>query len=366
MTIGVGIIGTGWVVETIHLPFFLQDERISRVCLFDTDLNRAEHLGKSDPRIESYPSIDKIFANQEIDLVVICTPNYLHAEQIRKALHAGKIVLCEKPICINDDEVNEITSLFHQYPNKLYVSLPNRFREDIKAVKNLLIDKQLGDIYRVRASWLRSNGIPRSEWFFQQEKSGGGVLIDLGSHLIDLVLWLLDFPVTRNISAILHNKFMNNPNRYASWHGSNLDLESVKSDVEDNMSAFITFSEGVSCTIDLGWAGHNVHDETVIEFFGDRGHLKLKTLFGFSRNTDLEKSLLTFTRNSVQEIQEFDLENRKKPYNSMFDSYLSSIMEKKENCPSYFNTLKSIGIISHIYHNNKVRGVCSEQFSSRF
>lgn len=361
-----GIIGTGWVVQTIHLPYFLQNDQISRIYLFDIDHNQVKLLTGLDSRIDYISSLEEMLADQEINLIVISTPNFLHAKQIRKALSAGKIVFCEKPICINKDEVSEMETLINLYPNRLYACLPNRFREDINVIRELLVEKKLGEIYRIRASWLRSNGIPRTNWFLEREKSGGGVLIDLGSHLIDLLLWLLDFPTPKNISAISHDYFLKKPNKFAEWHGRFINFEKVYSNVEDNISAFITFAEGMSCSIDLGWAGHNLHDETVIEIYGDHGHLKLNTLFGFSNNTNQEKSQLTTTYNSIQKIQEFDLKDRRKPYVKMLDYYLSCILNKNEQELSSFNALTSIKIIDYIYNMNDDRSVKDDCFSTRF
>lgn len=348
MRVGIGFLGTGWIVEQVHLPFFSQSACVDRLGIYDLSAARMQEVARLEPSVVCYQSAEELFDDPKIDVVVISTPNNLHSKYVQMALAVGKKVFCEKPICTSEEEALELAPLFASHQNSIFVGLPGHYRQDVRGLKEWM--PRLGSIYRIRAGWLRNTGIPRSGWFLDRERSGGGVLMDLGSHVIDLVLWLLDFPTVHEAKAVKSSYFLEQPTKHAFWHGKD-QQQPLTASVEDNVSAWIRFGD-VACSVELGWAGHSPHDETFFEFYGEHGYLSLRTLFGFSRNTNLTQSELFWHGIDGSEKRHFDLEDRMQPYTAMLSDCMQTFFGGK--CPDVLplQSLRTVKLIDQLYKSS--------------
>ncbi|CQR54170.1 Gfo/Idh/MocA family protein [Paenibacillus riograndensis] len=288
--ISIGMIGAGWVAEHGHLPGFLSLEGVSIGAVYDPDASRAAHLAEQAgaKACTSLSEIDEI----PLDAVLVCTPNHTHYELAKHFLQQGIHVLCEKPMTTTAEEAGSLRRIAESSGAVLLMGFVNRYRDDIRELRSRITSGQIGDVQICEVIWRRKKGIPRpGSWFTQQKMSGGGVLIDLGSHMIDQMLFLTDAPEPVACLAGLHSRPAQEGD-YSNWLGSN---ESVTLEVEDTAIGMIQFANGMLGRIHVSWQDDVEGDFVEIHLKGSRGSLSLRTLFGFSNQGLYKQPSLQFT-----------------------------------------------------------------------
>ncbi|WP_339262455.1 Gfo/Idh/MocA family oxidoreductase [Lysinibacillus sp. FSL K6-3209] len=325
----IAFLGVGWITTQVYYPIFKSMNKHLNIGIYDSDKEKITEFCKEKPVRWIFDSIEALLKCEEIDLIIIATPNYLHYEQTIKCLSAGKYVLCEKPLCITIDECEKLQCIIEKYSRKLFIGLQNRFREDVQNLSSKI--SSIGNIYKIKSKWIRRNGIPSSSWFLDSQKSGGGTLIDLGPHIVDLVLWLVKAKKFKVLGSKRHNIFTGKKDKYATWHKGEFDRCTELINVEDNVTALIELDNFTSWYLEIGWAGNQMNDETVLEFYGDKGFVKLDTLFGFSENSKNKHSLLYYNKEENSEKYVFNNMERLKPYMNMLNCYISLIESPDEN-----------------------------------
>ncbi len=211
----------------------------------------------------------------EIDAVSVCTWNSAHAPCTIMALEAGKHVLCEKPMATNAEDAKKMLETARRVGKKLMVGFVRRFGKDTKVIKDFMEEGSIGELYYAKASYLRRNGCPGG-WFGDKSRSGGGPLIDLGVHVIDLVRYLMGNPKPVSVTGRAFKKLGNRPDikdtvAYKSVSRSGSDVF----DVEDLATAFVRFDNGAVLTIDTSFSLNLKRDITKIELFGTKGGIYL-------------------------------------------------------------------------------------------
>ena len=141
----------------------------------------------------AYDTAEELLADPAIDAVSVCAANYAHAELTIKALRAGKHVLCEKPMALNAEEARQMKEAADRNGKLLMIGFVRRYGNDCKIMEDFVNSGYFGDIYYSKATYLRRNGNPGG-WFGDKSRSGGGPLIDLGVHVIDLTRYLMGKP----------------------------------------------------------------------------------------------------------------------------------------------------------------------------
>lgn len=325
--LNIGIVGMGWIAKNVHVPILYGNSHVKKIYFYDPYFHDENYI--SQYKLYKHSSYEDMLNESNISLIIICTPNHLHFEQIVKGLESKKYVFCEKPLCIKKNEIERLQELVLKYPNRLLIGLPNRFRNDMHSLKEF-IDKEIGQVYKINCKWLRNNGIPGSQWFMNKSTSGGGVLIDLGAHIIDLAYWLLNYPDTNSYSVYRDCLFLNDNSKVASWHNNNINKINDSYNIEDTFSCFINAGDNISISIDLCWASFLQYDTTEFEVFGTTGYAKLSSLFGFSQNTQRDSSSIILNSYKENKVLEFSLKDRKKPFVSMWDHNISTIINNKE------------------------------------
>jgi predicted dehydrogenase len=289
----IGMIGAGWIAEKAHLQALSLVENAVLAGIYDPDKKKADVLADKFGISKVYNSVEDLL-EADIDAVVIATPNSTHYSIVTKALQHGKHVLCEKPVVRYAAEMRSIMELAKKEGKILMPGFVNRFRDDIGMLKNVLAEDGPSDIVSIRAGWLRRNGIPRpGTWITSKELSGGGVLVDLGSHLIDICLMLL--PDNDPATTQAHLQFDHpDPGRSAAGWLNNAPGQGIGMDVEHSIRGDIGFRNQVQLSVELSWSADIKNDLTFIHIIGKDGFLNLKTLFGFSTDRSFrEDSLLT-------------------------------------------------------------------------
>ncbi len=261
--IRVGLIGNGGICQGAHSGFYFENEEVEVVALCDIIKERSEMLQDNcfeDAKI--YTDYKELLKDETIDAVDICTPNYLHSIIAVDAFNAGKHVFCEKPDAINVDEVLKMYEASQRAGKTLMVMRNNRFKDMSLQAKELINAGEIGDIYAGRCGWIRRRGIPgKGGWFTTKEQSGGGPLIDLGVHMIDLTIWLMGNPTPVAVSGATYCKFADNNSSDSINSNFGDKVEDGIFDVEDLAMGFIRFDNGAVLQIEFSWAS-NIEKET--------------------------------------------------------------------------------------------------------
>ena len=268
--IGIGVIGTGYIAAARHLPAFkaLQDEgkvRLVAVCdVGEERLRRA--AGKFDVPL-AFTDYQDMLALQEIDAVSVCTPNFQHKQPVLDAFAAGKHVLCEKPLALNAAEGAEMVASGRAAGRQLQVGYNLRFGPGAQSVKRFINDGKLGEIYYARAQALRRRGIPSHGHFTDKSKQGGGPLIDIGAHVLDLSLWLMGFPKPVSVSGQTQAKF----GHREGVIGLRGQWDPKKFTVEDFGVGFVRFENGATLVLESSFAANIAQDQFQTTLMGTEG-----------------------------------------------------------------------------------------------
>lgn len=254
-----------------HAIHFRDCPEADLVALCDLDESRlAEVAAETHPR-RTYTRWEDVLADPEIDAVSVVLPNALHAPVTIQALEAGKHVLCEKPLAMSAAEGEKMVATARRLGRKLMLHFNVRFTRTAQAVKRAVDDGHVGHIYYVRSIWNRRRGIPRlGGWFTQKQLSGGGALIDLGVHRLDLALWMMGYPKPVSVTGATYDHL-----------GKMIaEREGKAFDVDDLAAAFVRFENGASLSLDTSWASNTERrEDQSIHFFGTVGGAVI-------RNTD--------------------------------------------------------------------------------
>jgi predicted dehydrogenase len=269
--IKVGVVGGG--IGRLHLAGYQTlAEDVELVALCDMNTARLKELGDKFNIPLQYSDADELFASGEVEAVSICLPNNLHAPVSIAALEAGLHVLCEKPLAENLASSQRIVEAVAKASGKFMVCFNRRYRHDVQWMKKVLDEGRLGQIYQVKAGWIRETGIPRG-WFSDKALAGGGALIDVGVHMLDSVMWLLGYPSPLTISANAQARF--GPQNVKGWAYGQGPKGAFN--VEDSTVAFIRLADDVTLILEASWASHGRPgmDDFFITLMGTQGTVEL-------------------------------------------------------------------------------------------
>ena len=198
------------------------------------------------------------------DAVLITTPNRFHEQYAVTALEAGVDVLLEKPLAHTVDSAERIAAAAREADGFCMVGFNNRFAPPVELIKEFQEAGRFGDLTHVEANYVRRRGIPgRGSWFTNKEVAGGGALIDIGVHAIDLALYLLGFPTVTEVSGTARSQFGTREDyAYVEMWGDDVGPEGF--DVDDSASAFIRTANGQTISLDIAWATNRPTNDAFI------------------------------------------------------------------------------------------------------
>ena len=248
-----GFLGVGWIGRQ-RMEAVLAEDLAEAAAVCDPSAEMAGEAAKLAPDAAIVGSLDELLALQP-DGVVIATPSALHAEQSIRALEAGIAVFCQKPLGRSAAEVSEVLAAAERADLLFGVDLSYRFTEAAQAIRTLVRDGALGRVFAANLVFHNAYG-PDKAWFYDRKLSGGGCIMDLGVHLVDLALWTLDFPVVTAVRSRL----------FAQGRPARPD------EVEDFASVQLDLETGATVQIACSWR-LQAGQEAVIqaEFFGSQG-----------------------------------------------------------------------------------------------
>lgn len=269
----VAIIGTG-SISALHMMAYKNLENVEVVAACDINQNRVEEYAKKYNIPHVFTDYNEMLKMDEIDAVSVTTWNNVHAPASIAALKAGKNVLCEKPLALNAAQAEEMVAASKETGKLLMVGFCRRFGENTKFLKERIEKGELGRIYYAKTGCLRVWGNPGG-WFSDKKRSGGGPVIDLGVHMIDLVRYLSGKPKAVSVTASTFNYLGMQPevkgiNKYYSADYSEFN------DVEDCATSLIKFDNGMTLFFETSWVQHIKQDMLYLDLYGDRAGAQME------------------------------------------------------------------------------------------
>jgi len=261
------MIGAG-AIAPYHCKAINEHPRAEVVAVADSSPRRANALKREFKMQRVYAKVDDLIADPDIDAVSIALPTYLHAPVTIAALGAGKHVMLDKPFAMNQKEAVRIIAAAKKSRKVLTVGMNQRFTRQAQTIRALKERGELGQIYHGKAYWRRRSGSPRfGTWFCQKSKSGGGCLLDIGVHMLDLCLSIMGNFRAEAVSGAAYTKFGNRGLGEGGWGKS--DRGRRVFNVDDLAGALIKLRGGASVILEVSWARHQeVHNRHNVELFG--------------------------------------------------------------------------------------------------
>ncbi len=269
----VGIVGNGGI-GTVHARGYSKLPNVEIVALCDLIIERAQKLGAAHDVKRLYTDYETMLAEEELDIVSVCVPNYVHVPIAVAAIKAGNHVLCEKPLSVCAAEGKKIQDALRGVKTKFMIGMNNRFRGDTQTLRKYIDDGELGEIYYAKAGWVRRTGIPGlGSWFTEKAKSGGGPLIDIGVHALDLTLYLMGNPKPASVFGATYAKLGPVGKGMGDW---GTPEKGGKFDVEDLAVGQVRFANGATLVLEASWAQYCKEERLYNELYGTNGGATLE------------------------------------------------------------------------------------------
>jgi predicted dehydrogenase len=290
--IKIGIIGCG-TSGIYHIKGFQKQNNAEIVAICEKDKNKLIETAKKYSIPNIFTDYTDLIQFKEIDAISICTPNYMHFPMTIEALKNKKHVLCEKPPAINTKETQIMLDTALKNKKLLMYAFCLRFSNDSEILKEIISKNKIGKVYHIEAYALRRKRIPEG-WFRKKKYSGGGCVIDIGVHIIDLNMYLINNFHPISVSANVYKKY--------------------NMEVEDSAAGFIRFKNDVTMNFEVSWASHIPLDRFDSFIFGTKGsahidrfsNLKIY-IYRNDKIVDISPSLTPFSNDDIyaKEIAHF-------------------------------------------------------------
>lgn len=249
-SIGVALIGAGNIAQSIHLPLLQKMPEVRLEAIVDRQLAKARMVADKHKVPLATRSLDEVLRIPSVDAVIVTTSTDAHAEVAMAAIAAGKHVFIERPAARSLAETQNIKVAADEAGVHVMVGMNHRFRPDIAHMKNAIDRGEIGDIFYVKAGWVKQRSTD-ARWMANADKSGGGVLVDLGVSVLDMILHIFNFGRVRSVVANTYNQETRT--------------------VEDIAIAMLTFDNGSVATIEASWSLIRAEDLYYCNVFGKKG-----------------------------------------------------------------------------------------------
>lgn len=259
-----GFLGVGWIGRH-RMERIIESGAAEVAAIADTDPELVKAAGELAPNAYCLGSLDELLT-LDLDGIVIATPSALHAEQSVTALERGVPVFCQKPLGRDAQETRRVVDAARRNDCLLGVDLSYRHVEGMRRIRELIRGGELGQVFAVNLVFHNAYG-PDKPWFYDRKLAGGGCLIDLGIHLMDLALWTLDFPQVEDVRGRCYSK--------------GTPLVSLDAAVEDYALARVELASGTTVDLTCSWHVSAGCDAVIgAQFFGSEGGAELKNVNG--------------------------------------------------------------------------------------
>ncbi len=335
--IGVGIIGSGGIAQSVHIPGYQKLDNVEVLAVADVNPDVAKAAAEKFNIPNQFTDYEEMLKMPEIQVVSVCTPNFLHRDAVIAAAQAKKHILCEKPIALSAKQGREMVSAAHANGVKLTVGYNWRFNANAVALKRFIDDGKLGEIYYARAQALRRRGVPGWGVFTQKDKQGGGPLIDIGVHILDLTLYLMGHPKPVSVSGISTTKFGTREGvlgLMGKWDPKTYT-------VEDFAVGMVKFANGAALVLESSFCANIKEDVFNAELMGTEGGCTVlpPTIFR-EESGALTVSQLT----SIREVQ---------PHHEEVRAFIEAVVNDTEPMVTGEQALMVADIIDGIYESQE-------------
>ncbi|MCL6444157.1 MAG: Gfo/Idh/MocA family oxidoreductase [Alicyclobacillus sp.] len=282
----VGVVGVGAIAVAAHLPSYAKNADVEVVAFADPEVDRgqgiaaefAKRTGRAQPTV--YASLTDMLKHEQLDAVSICTPNTSHVPLALEALDGGLHVLLEKPMSTVLAEAEALVEKAEASGKTVMVGMSHRYRQDAEVLKRFVEGGSLGEIYFAKTRILRRRGTPKG-WFTDLSISGGGPLMDIGVHALDLTWWLMGTPTATSVNGHMVQGIGNdNLDFIHTWTAQSAgNQQNEVYTTEDFAAAFIRFANGSVLELEVSWAINGPEDDALkVELFGRKGGVSLDPL----------------------------------------------------------------------------------------
>jgi len=247
----ISVIGLGSVAQLVHLPNLVKIKNAEITAVVEVNKNRLHSVADKYDVKKRFTDYKDLLNNIDADAVIIATPTHLHKQMAIDCLNAGKDVLVEKPLARNSSEGIEVIECAKKNNRKLMVGMNLRYRPDSMLIRSLIDAGEIGKPFYIKCGWIRKQS-SSEKWFTKREEAGGGVILDLGVNLVDLALWLADYPKAISIST--KNYFHNSRN------------------LEDTSLSFIR-CENLTISLEASWSMAEEKDIFYTNVYGTKGSI---------------------------------------------------------------------------------------------
>lgn len=311
------------------------------IAVSDPNEKRCAELKEKLGLAYSYTDSSELFANDEIDAVYVAVPNKFHAPLAKQALEAGKHVILDKPFALSAKEAQEVLDAAKKSGKTFTLGMNQRFVPDCQKIKTLADKGELGEIYHAKAYWFRRSGIPKlGTWFGKKELSGGGCILDIGVHLLDLCLYTMNNFKPVSVTGATYGKFGHRGLGEGGWGMS--DREDIPFDVEDFASALIKFENGSTVTLDVSWACHQKDANKMnVELYGTEAGAGCypAEIYKYGEN----QGEYVYLQSPKAEIAY--------PHANRFENFINALLGKEELCATPEQVMAVQKILDGIYES---------------
>lgn len=280
--IRVALVGAGNIAHC-HIAAYKRLSFVRTVCVCDINRERAEAFAREFCIERVYDRLDEMLEKEELDAVSVCTWNSAHAPVTLACLRRGLNVLCEKPLAMNAREAQEMCSAARQAGKLLMPGFCTRYEEGPRLLRQRVQAGDLGEIYYLKATYLRRHGYPGG-WFGDGARSGGGPVIDLGVHVLDLARFILGGSARAVSVSALTRALPPDGAQSASPHKS-AEADGMHN-VEDFAAALVRFEGGACALLETSWNHYTDEDSFQLEAYGTRGGAKIYPRLKWMRDLD--------------------------------------------------------------------------------
>ena len=329
----IAILGAGHIANNFHIPAWKQNKECEVVSLCDKNLLKAKITAKKYNIKNIYNDFDIMLKKEKIDILNICTPPYLHFENLVKGIRSNKNILIEKPFVTSKSQIEKIKKKIKNKKILIRCSLHQRHRAISIAVKNAITKKLIGDIYYINIVHRKFRAIPKHSKVFSSNKlSKGGPIIDLGSHYFDLVFWILGYPKIIKSSCFTAKKIFNKTNMHHTpfKYYNNEEIGIGEIYLRKKLIKF-----------ELCYVLNSKDEKVFIEFFGSKGNIK----WPYNQYYILTKNKLY--------SKKFNYKEHKASFKQV-DDFVKDV-KKKRNKNMIYDIDQLVNLIDDLYLSSKER-----------
>ena len=321
----IGIIGLGGIAQLVHLPNFTKMSNVIVTSVSEINKNRLNTIADKFNIPERYVDYKELLEKSDIDAVIIATPTSTHKEVAIACLKAKKDILVEKPLARTYAEAKPIVDAAKKNKKKIMVGMNLRFRPDAMILRSILNSGELGDPFYIKCTWVRRQS-STEKWFTQKVESGGGVIIDLGISLLDLSLWLLDYPPVESVSTQCFYQNIKN--------------------VEDTAISFLRCKGSSVISIENSWSMQVEKDIFNLIVYGTKGTASLNPFRVYKK---LEEQFIDLTPSQTESA----LSAFKKSYQNELKSFIGAVRGLNPIVSSGDEALSRMKVVDAMYQSAK-------------